>query len=171
MTEELEPLKPITAKEQEAFDRRRETASVVQNKCTNCGVWYETAKRSTAFQEVFRCDCGEPMSFTVPALDVSIVGVTIARDLDDRLESGMKVREAIANACYWWNKTGRQMMRKDGAKGSEIAVSLNPENDNFSPSGILNGQPWDQLSQREKAQIVKAWHHFYVSKPQTDKGE
>lgn len=169
MSEELEPLKPITAKEQEAFDRRRETMSVVQNKCGECGAWYETAKRSTAFQEVFRCDCGAPMSFTVPALDMAAISGPL--DLDDRLESGMKVREAIASACYWWNKTGRQMMRKDGAKGSEIAVSLNPENDNFSPSGILNGRPWDQLTQREKAQIVKAWHHFYVSKPQTEKGK
>lgn len=163
MTDKLEPLKPLTAKQQDEFDRRRETASVVQNKCLTCSAWYETPKRATAYTEVFRCDCGAPMSFTVPALDVVLLG-SPGMDLDDRLDTGMKIKEAIANACYWWNSRGRHMMRKDGGKGSDIAVSLNPESENFSPSGILNGQTWDYLDLREKIQITKAWHNFYVRK-------
>lgn len=170
MTEQLKPLKPITAKEQEAFDRRRETASVVQNKCTNCGEWYETAKRSTVFQEVFRCDCGEPMSFTVPAMEIPRMKIG-ELDLDDVLDTGMKVRQAIASACHWWGRSGRHQMRKDGPKGSALAVSLDPESPNYIPSGILNGEQWDHLNDREKAQVVKAWHHHYVRKPQTEKGE
>lgn len=164
MNDKLEPLKPLTAKQQDEFDRRRETASVVQHRCMVCKeAWYETPKRSTAYQEVFRCDCGASMSFTVPALDVVLLS-SPGMDLDDRLDTGMKIREAIANACYWWNKTGRHLMRKDGAKGSELAVTLNPESENFSPSGILNGQTWDHLDTREKLQVTKAWHHFYVRK-------
>lgn len=162
--DKLEPLKPLTAKQQDEFDRRRETASVVQHRCMACKeAWYETPKRATAYQENFLCDCGAPMSFTVPALDVLLLS-SPGMDLDDRLDTGMKIREAIANACYWWNKTGRHLMRKDGGKGSELAVSLNPEHDNFSPSGILNGQTWDHLDEREKLQVTKAWHHFYVRK-------
>lgn len=163
MTDKLEPLKPLTAKQQDEFDRRRETATVVQNKCLKCGAWYETFKRSTTYQEMFRCDCGAPMHFTVPAI-LPIDILPIGMGMEDVLDSGMKVREAIANACYWWNKTGRHMMRKDGAKGSEIAVSLNPEHENFSPSGILNGETWDRLDVREKIQVTKAWHHHYIRK-------
>lgn len=163
MTDKLEPLKPITAKQQDEFDVRREIATVVQNRCTECGAWYETAKRQTAFQEAFRCDCGNPLAFTVPALQVSNVVASSGIDLDERLDSGMKVREAIANACHWWNRTGRQMMRKDGGKGSETSASLNPDNENFIPSGIVNGLRWDELNQRERAQIVKAWHFHHVS--------
>lgn len=163
MTDKLEPLRPLTADEAKAFAERRETASVVQHCCAKCGAWYETAKRSMSYQEMFTCDCGQPMAFTVPAIDPGGLGV-MPESVDDVFDTGMKVRDAIANACYWWNKTGRHMMRKDGPKGSEIAVSLNPEHENFSPSGILNGQPWDQLDKREKIQVTKAWHNFYVRK-------
>lgn len=170
MTEPLEPLRPITAKQQDEFGWRRETASVVQHKCATCNAWYETAKRATAYQEMFRCDCGQPMTFPVPALDYRrISGGPL--DMDERLESGMEVREAIASACYWWNKTGRHQVRKDGAKGHDLSFSVDPQNPNFVPSGILNGEPWDLLNSREKVQVTKAWHFYYISKPQTGEGE
>ncbi len=167
MTDPLEPLKPLTQKQQDEFNTRRETASVVQHRCSECGAWYETAKRQTAFQEAFRCDCGNPMTFTVPAMHFER-GTVKGIDFDERFESGMKMRDAIANACYWWNKTGRHIMRKDGGKGSDISVSLDPDSDNFSPSGILNGEPWDALDNRERLQIVKAWHHHFISKTQQE---
>lgn len=166
MTDKLEPLKPITQKQQDEFDRRRETASVMQHKCVSCGAWYETAKRNAAFQEVFTCDCGRPMTFTVPALDTRSIAFDIS-DPDQVLDTGMKVREALASACYWWNKTGRRMMKNHDARSAAEKVSLDPGSDNFIPSGIVNGEPWDHLSQRERLIIVKHWHHFYVRNPQT----
>lgn len=85
---------------------------------------------------------------------------------DDRLDTGMSVKEALAKASYWWGKTGRHAMRKDGGKGLEVSFSLDPDSENYIPSGILNGEPWDVLTKREKLTIVKVWHHFFVRKPQ-----
>lgn len=164
--DKLEPLRPVTAHQQAIFDIRRETAQVVQTKCSKCGAWYETAKPSTAFREMFRCDCGELMSFEVPAIDFgALPGLG---GVDERLQSGMKISEAIERASLWWDRAGRHQMRKDGIRGSDKAVSLDPESANYSPSGILNGQPWSDLDDRERLQIVKAWHLHFIWKPQTE---
>lgn len=166
MTEPLEPLRPLTPEEQDAFDNRRDTASVIQNRCRHCNAWYESPKRTTPYEEVFVCDCGAPMSFVVPPLDSKALVFDIL-DTDQKLDTGMLVREAVANACYWWNHTGRHVMKKDGGKGHEFAASLNPEDPNYIPSGIVNGEPWDVLTKRERTNIVKHWHHHFVRKPQT----
>lgn len=163
MTEPLEPLKPLDAKEQDEFDRRRESATVVQHKCLKCGAWYETPKRQSAYQEAFLCDCGNPISFTVPAIDLGQAAGQI--DMDERFDTGMSVREAVANASYWWSKTGRRLMKKDHAKRSDFFSSPDPDNENFMPSAIINGEPWDQLDTREKLFLVKAWHHYFIRKP------
>lgn len=159
MTEELEPLRELTAAEQKVFAERREIASVVQHKCAGCGAWYETAKRATEFLEAFTCDCGQPMTFTVPAL------VIVSADplkLEDRLDTGMTIREAIANACYWWNKTGRHLMKRANS-GQNPFSSLDPNStENFIPSAIINGEPWEQLVDREKLFVVKSWHNEFV---------
>jgi len=161
MTDKLEPLRELTPEENKVFAERREIGSVVQHRCAKCGAWYETAKRSTEFQEAFLCDCGQPMTFTVPAISFHTVA-TKALDLDDRLDTGMRVREAIASACYWWNKTGRRLMKGAGG-GRNPFSSLDPSNpDNFMPSAIVNGEPWDQLEDREKLLITKAWHNEFV---------
>jgi len=165
MDDKLGPLKPLDAKAQDEFDRRRETASVVQHKCLECGAWYETPKRATAYREVFVCDCGAPMSFLVPAIDASKQGLG---DLDDRLESGMKIRDALANASYWWGKTGRHMMKKHDAKAEAVFASADPNSENFMPSGIVNGEPWDNLDLRERLFLVKSWHYHFIWKPQKE---
>ena len=156
MSEELEPLRELTAEEQKIFEERREIASVVQHKCKSCGAWYETAKRSTEFREFFTCDCGQPITFLVPAL---VVVSAEPLKLEDRLDTGMTVREAIASACHWWNRTGRQMMKKAGS-GKNPFSSADP--DNFMPSAIINGEPWEYLGEREKLLIVKTWHNEFV---------
>lgn len=167
MTDPLEPLKAITQQQQDEFGVRRETMSVVQTKCVKCDAWYETLKMNNAYQEAFLCDCGNPISFTVSA--ITIGPATIKEiDLDEKFESGMRIKDAIASACYWWNKTGRHSMRKDGGKGHAVAISLDPSSDNYVPSGILNGEPWDVLDNRERLQITKAWHHHFISKPQQE---
>ena len=90
----------------------------------------------------------------------------------DRLDTGMKPGEAIARAEAWWEKTGRKLMiaqaQRAGAtpkEGINAFQSLNPDNPNFLPSGILNGEPWDLLTTREKMMLTKAWHHFAVRRP------
>lgn len=101
----------------------------------------------------------EPLGYTItPGIDYS--------DPDARLDTGMKVSEALQHAQKWWDKTGRHQMRKDGGKGSDKSVSLDPASSNFIPSGILNGEIFDALNKREKTQVVKAWHHHYVRKTQ-----
>lgn len=172
MTEPLEPLKPITAQQQDEFNVRRESASVVQHACSKCGAWYETPKRSAAYQEAFLCDCGNPMTFTVPPFDASSLSVSAGiglGDLDQRLESGMTIRQALADASYWWGKTGRHMMKKhrEGKTEETAFATLDPNSKNFMPSAILNGEPWDQLDNREKVQVVKAWHHHFIRNKQT----
>ena len=167
MTDDLNPLVPLTPEQQEEFERRRETAVAIQSKCTSCGQWYETQKRSQGFKERFFCDCGTFIIIDVPPL--STAGAVAAIDYSDpdaRLDTGMKVQEAITLTQRWWNGTGRHLMKKDGPKGESQAVTLDPGDDNFIPSGILNGVPWDELSQRERLTIVKHWHHFHVRKPQ-----
>ena len=82
---------------------------------------------------------------------------------DDRLDTGMKVTEALHRAEQWWQKIGRHLIHKHDSE----TASLNPESANFIPSGIVNGLPWDELTKREKLAITKHWHHAYVRKPQT----
>lgn len=168
MTDDLGPLRPLTPAQQEDFGNRRETAAVVQTRCKSCGAWYETPKSSQAFKEAFFCDCGVYMQFSVPPLSVVTAGPAIDySDPDARLDTGMKVAEALRRTASWWDKTGRHLMRKDGAKGASAAVSLDPGDPNYIPSGILNGEPWDTLTTRERLVIVKHWHHFNIRKPQT----
>ena len=165
--DKLEPLRPLTPQEQEQFDNRRETAAVVQTRCKNCGAWYETLKRSQRFTESFFCDCGTFHQFEVEPLSTVALGPAIDySDPGARLDTGMKVRDVLANACNWWNKTGRHLMKNERRKGREL-VSLDPEDPNYLPSGIVNGEPWDMLDRREKLTVAKHWHHFYVRKPQT----
>lgn len=87
-------------------------------------------------------------------------------DLDNRLDTGMKASEALDHAGKWWDASGRFLMKNHDAKAEAEKVSLDPDNDNFLPSGIVNGLPWDELDKREKLTITKHWHHFYVRKPQ-----
>lgn len=167
MTEDLGPLVPVTPGQQEEFERRRESAAVIQTKCGKCGAWYETHKRPQGFKEAFLCDCGEPIQLDVPPLSTATVVPAIDySDPDARLDTGMKVSEALAGASKWWGKTGRHAMRKDGTAGHDFIVSHDPDHPNYVPSGILNGKTWDLLTTAERAFIVKAWHHEFVRKPQ-----
>lgn len=165
MTDDMEPLQPLTPQQQDEFEHRRESATVVQHKCRQCGAWYETPKRNGEYVEAFACDCGNPITFTVPAIDIRAAVSFDISDPDQKLDTGMTVREAIANACYWWGKTGRHAMKRHGI--AEAVSSLDPDDQNYIPSGIVNGEPWDVLNNRERAFIVKAWHHHFVRKPQT----
>src|SRR5690606_41799433 len=48
-------------------------------------------------------------------------------------------------------------------RSSDLAFAAqDPDEPNFTPSGILNGWEWDRLDKREKLRLVKYWHHFFV---------
>lgn len=176
-------LTPLTSEQQAEFDRSRISDAVVQHKCIKCGAWYETNRLSKDFNESFACDCGEPLSFHVPKLEARpIILAPTTQDIinigdkEMRLDTGMKVQEAVKRAEAWWGKTGmreaqQQLKRQSSAvgganKGAGSAfASKNPDDPNFLPSGLIHGQPWDALNKREKMMIVKAWHHFFVRKP------
>lgn len=177
----MDELKPVTPEQQEEFERRRQSDSVIQTKCTACGAWFETARLSKTFVETFNCDCGEKIRIEVPAVEWKLIKPTnedliSILDPDSTLDTGMRVNEALARASLWWGKTGRKEMKlhaKRQAKSPAASTpglggafaSLNPDSENFLPSAIIHGEPWDQLTKREKLIIVKAWHHFFVRVP------
>ncbi|HKY45619.1 MAG TPA: hypothetical protein VJM50_21195 [Pyrinomonadaceae bacterium] len=83
--------------------------------------------------------------------------------MSETLDTGMKVTEALHRAEQWWQAKGRFLIKKHDSE----TASLDPENANFIPSGIVNGLPWDELTKREKLHITKAYHHEFIRKPQT----
>lgn len=74
-------------------------------------------------------------------------------DDEARLDTGMKVKEAVARAREWWEKKGRRMVSE---KAAEVPGDA---------TGILDGLPWELLDKRERLVVIKFWHHFYVRKP------
>jgi hypothetical protein len=95
----------------------------------------------------------------------------------DRLDTGMRPEEAIRRATNWWNNKGRRTMKLHLRRQSEPVggsnngagvafASQNPDSENFLPSGVIHGVPWDELTRDEKLRVVKAWHHEHVRKPQ-----
>lgn len=175
-------LKPLSSSEAEEFERARISQVVVQNKCLACGAWYETQRRPFEFTEAFNCDCGNPMSFTVPPQEFPAAllkpsnEAVIAIGSDLRLDTGMKVDEAMRRARQWWETKGRKEMQTqlkrqakpvggaDHGAGTPF-VTDNPDDPNFLPSAILKGHAWDALSRRERMMLIKAWHHFFIRKP------
>jgi hypothetical protein len=116
---------------------------------------------------------------TVPARDFDpsmVQARTLPFDLDQKLDTGMTAVEAVRRAEHWWEKTGAKEMRLHGLRHTQTVggslhgiggafASLDPKSENYLPSGIIHGKPWDDLTKREKAMVVKAWHHFYIRKP------
>lgn len=170
-------LKPLSAEDAAIFESRRESAAVVQHKCSGCGAWYETDKRDKPFQESFVCDCGKPITFTVPPMDgkreLSAAEILDLFDPDARLDTGMTAKEAIARAAAWWDARGRLLMNGEAARrkkapggaGKGVFAVSDPDDPRFLPSGIVNGHPWADLNRRSCILIVKIWHHFNVRKP------
>ncbi len=73
---------------------------------------------------------------------------------DLRLDSGMKVCEALERAERWWVARGRRQL-----------AAMCEQSDGFVPSGILQGWAWDYLTRDEKLRVVKVWHHMHVRRP------
>lgn len=177
----MEKLTPLTQAQQEEFDNRRQSGSVIQTRCKACNAWWETARLSKTFTETFNCDCGERITLEVPAAEFSLIKPTEDQvisllDGDAKLDTGMKVTEALARASAWWSKTGRKEMKSHAKRHKHSPASstpgiggafasLDPDSENFLPSAIIQGEPWDQLDKREKLLVVKVWHHFNIRVP------
>lgn len=96
-------------------------------------------------------------------------------DPDARLDSGMKVTEAIRRAEAWWGEY-RGAIRRDfnrqraaprvrASMGRAPGLIVMGEVSETLPDGILSGKPWDQLSDREKLTVTKQWHEHHVRQP------
>ncbi len=92
-----------------------------------------------------------------------------------RLDTGMRVDEAIDAARKWWTEWRGAIARgfnavedkptvRPGVPGAPAFVIAGESRQDL-PSGILSGLPWDELSEREQLQVVKTWHHFRVRDP------
>lgn len=92
---------------------------------------------------------------------VGVIDKTGLKDPDAILDTGIKIVDVVPEAIEWWENIGRDMMLAHrhsdecGGKG----ISSDPNNENFLPSGILGGKPWDELIQHERLFIVKQYHH------------
>lgn len=88
--------------------------------------------------------------------------------MDDRLPtSGMTVREVLARAEAWWDATGRHVMGREfnrlrGTARTAKGIIIPGEATQDLPSNILNGEPWAALNTRERAEVAKWWHRFFV---------
>lgn len=108
-----------------------------------------------------------------PVLDSAITEADRSHASDEeRLDTGMKVGEAISRSAVWWELKGRKlMMGRNLDKQNRAFKFFNPdpgtpaEAMNWLPSGILAGKPWTHLTRVEKLRITKFWHHCHVRVP------
>ena len=101
----------------------------------------------------------------------------MTHDPNARLDTGMKVTEAISLASRWWDKSGRhaipanfnieQTVKTRPSTGKFPAIAIRSQ-ETVLPANILNGVPWDGLTDAERRQIVRVYHHFFVRVPQAE---
>lgn len=100
----------------------------------------------------------------------------------EKLRSGMLVSEAVARASEWWDKTGRKLIklkcneertryRVRTSKGKAPGIVTRGPLEKVYSSRLMSGVMWEQLDKREKLEIVKTWHYFYVVQPMIKSGE
>lgn len=115
-------------------------------------------------------------TIVAPELDKPILLANKTYDSDKTtLDTGMAVGAAIRAAEAWWESKGRQLMRdKNEASDNpgQGAFTPNPQTVdealNWTPSGIMAGKPWAELTKEEMLHITKQWHHNHVRVPNID---
>ncbi len=114
-----------------------------------------------------------PVQIDDPVLDAP----GVRHDDDTRLATGISVKQLVQQAEFWWMRKGRKTMLNSrrgqvktvrGARHYMGAFTLNVDDPNFLPSGILHGLPWDNLDRGEKLQVCKAYHEIRYRKPLRD---
>jgi len=85
-----------------------------------------------------------------------------------------KQRQAyIISAREWWDTKGRHMVAQKGNEervggkfragtGNAPGIRTTGSKEKVLPSGILNGKMFDNLTPRERSQVLKAWMHYYT---------
>lgn len=90
--------------------------------------------------------------------------------------TGMKCWDAMKQARWWWDKTGRhgvnkmanqeevgRVFRSSGHQAPAILVKGSMEQ--VLPSNMLMGDRWDDLNVREKERIATVWHALHILDP------
>ena len=91
-----------------------------------------------------------------------------------KLDTGMRVDEAIRRAQAWWAEW-RGAIREGFNQATDTkaigpgkrvpGIVVHTAHKDYLPSGILSGKRWDKLTEAEQLQIVKIWHHNHVRDP------
>lgn len=98
----------------------------------------------------------------------------VRHDDDTRLATGITVKQLVQQAEFWWMRKGRkrismarrsQVKQVRGMRTKRGPFTLDPDDPNFLPSGIMHGVRWDSLSRTEKLAVCKAYHEVRYSKP------
>ncbi len=105
---------------------------------------------------------------------------------EDRLDTGMKVGEAISLASRWWDKSGRHALptnfnqeetvkarpgvkaKKGGRRFPGIVIR---DKEVVLSANLLNGVAFEGLTADEQRQVTRVYHHFFVRVPQMERGE
>ena len=117
-----------------------------------------------------------PKPGTDPAVDAPIMAADKTHISDEaKLETGMKVGDAINQAAVWWQTKGRALIMDKNLASDNPGYKFftpDPKTDeeakNWLPSGVLAGKPWDDLTKSEKISVTKFWHHHHVRVPNID---
>lgn len=97
---------------------------------------------------------------------------------DTRLITGISVSQLVQQSEAWWRRVAVKNLREMRQSTVRQArsrlhnykgpITLDPDDPNFLPSGILNGADWDHLTKEEKLQVCKAYHEIRYAKPMRD---
>lgn len=82
-------------------------------------------------------------------------------DWDQRLSSGLTLREAFSAAAIWWDRTARHILKNPDFQNPDAGF----------PSGILRGLEWGFLTGDERKRVVKAWHAKHCAEQQQTIGQ
>lgn len=104
------------------------------------------------------------------APDKILDDINLRHDSEQKLDTGIKVSEAVKLAEEWWITKGQRYAKQNqlaqaANKAQGAFASLDPDSTNFLNSGLQHGRDWDQLTKTEKLMIVKTVHHHYVRVP------
>lgn len=98
----------------------------------------------------------------------------VRHDSEARLATGIRIDQLVRETERWWTSKGRkaashsrrsQVRQRRGVRTNWGPFTLDPDDGNFLPSGLIHGWPWDRLSKDEKLRCVKAYHEIRYAKP------
>ncbi len=91
-----------------------------------------------------------------------------------RLSTGIRADHLVREAALWWDTRGRKAMgemrrsqvrQARGQRTRHGPFTLNPDDPNFLPSGILHGWEWQRLNRAECIRVCMVYHSQKYEKP------